>query len=108
MPEKAETFGAKLLRIRTEREMTRYALAKKCGLSQAGLSKLESGERQPAWDTVQKIALALGVGCSEFVDPSLALPEEQEAKPRGRPRKAADAPVAKPARKPRAKKGGGE
>jgi transcriptional regulator with XRE-family HTH domain len=111
MPDSAEMFGEKLLRLRTEQGLTRYALAKKCGLSQAGLLKLENGERQPAWDTVQKIALALGVECTAFTDSSIQLPEEQEPKKRGRPKQVpleppAVAKPAAPARKGRARKGG--
>ena len=107
-----ETFGAKVARLREERSLSRYALAKKTGITQAGLAKVEQDGTQPTWDTVQKLALALGVSCSEFVNPALALPVEQPPKPRGRPKKAeappADAPPPEPARKPRAKEGGAE
>ena len=107
-----ETFGAKVARLREERSLSRYALAKKTGITQAGLAKVEQDGTQPTWDTVQKLALALGVSCSEFVNPALALPVEQPPKPRGRPKKAeappADAPPPEPARKPRAKKEGAE
>ena len=59
-----------------------------------------------AWETVQRLARALGTDCTAFTDDELDMPEEQEAQPRGRPRKAAAAEAEKPAGKKRTKKGG--
>ena len=89
-------------RLQTEREkagLSQYALSKRSGLSKQALSQLEMGIREPAWGTVQRIALALGIDCRAFADPGLPMPTEAEsaAKAPGRPRKAAadaDGPAA--------------
>jgi transcriptional regulator with XRE-family HTH domain len=98
-----ETFGEKVGRLREERSLSRYALAKMTGITQAGLAKVEGDESQPTWDTVQKIALALGVDCTTFVDSNLELPTPRPPVKLGRPRKP-ETPPAPPAEKP-AKKG---
>ena len=54
-----ETFGQKMLHIREEQGLTRYALAKLCGLTQEGLARLEKEDRDPNWHTVQVVAVAL-------------------------------------------------
>src|SRR5438477_9814014 len=87
----AEKFQAFAQRLRTAREqlgLSQYALAKRTGLSKQTLSKLETGRHDPSWSTVQLLALALGVSCTEFIDPALQLPpgSEAEPRPRGRPR----------------------
>jgi transcriptional regulator with XRE-family HTH domain len=78
-------------RLRTLRERqgipSAYALAKITGLTKQAMSLLEMGRSDPSWSTVQLLALALDVDTSEFIDPDLELPEVEEAKPRGRPRK---------------------
>lgn len=91
--------------------MSAYALAKASGLSKQAVSTLESGASKPSWETVQKLAKALGVGCDAFMDDSLQLPAPGEPAKLGRPKtptKQSDAPpAASPAKKPRAKKSGG-
>ena len=80
---------ADLLRAERERQgLSLYALARKAGLSRQALSLLESGQREPAWNTVQVLAMALGVDCRTFADASITLPDATPAAPRGRPRKA--------------------
>lgn len=78
-------------RLREERErsgLSQYALAKMAGLTKQALSRLELGEREPNWKTVQLLAHALGVSCETFVDPSVKPPATLPSAPRGRPRKA--------------------
>lgn len=77
-------------RLRREREaagLSQYALAKRSGLSKQALSNLEAGNREPTWQTVQLLALALDVSCETFVDPSVKPPATPPSAPRGRPRK---------------------
>jgi transcriptional regulator with XRE-family HTH domain len=87
-------------RLRTQREaagLSQYALAKKSGLTKQALSRLELGEREPTWATVQLLALALGVDCRSFTDPNLRTPPQADEPPRGRgrPRKATQETPAK-------------
>jgi transcriptional regulator with XRE-family HTH domain len=46
-------------------------LAKRSGLSKQAISRLEFGDREPAWSTVQLLAAALGLSCDEFIDHEL-------------------------------------
>jgi transcriptional regulator with XRE-family HTH domain len=71
--------------------VSQYELAKRAGVTRQALSLLEMGEREPNWETVQRLSAALGVDCREFVDPGLKLPEREPSRPRGRPPKAAPA-----------------
>jgi transcriptional regulator with XRE-family HTH domain len=66
--------------------MTQYELAERSGIHRQAIAKLELGERQPTWETVQALARAVGVKCTAF-----------ETQP-------AEAP-APPARKTRKRKG---
>jgi transcriptional regulator with XRE-family HTH domain len=61
-------FAAKLRTTRKEAGISQYALAKQIGVSKQFLSLLEFGRREPSWETVQKLADALGVQCSVFTD----------------------------------------
>ncbi len=107
MADKAGAFAVRLKTIREAAGLSQYALAQRSGLTKQALSRLELGEREPTWETVQLLAVALGVDCREFVDPGIKPPPAAEPKPRGRPRKPADAPASEPvpAKKPRPKKG---
>ena len=84
---KRGTFGAVLLRLREAAGMSQYELAKRAGLTHQAISFLETGNRKPTWDTVQRLAMALGLDCSAFKDEGLVLPEYQPGKPGPKPRK---------------------
>jgi transcriptional regulator with XRE-family HTH domain len=86
MPDATGYFAEKLKALRERKGVSQYALAKLTGLSKQGLSRLELGEREPTWTTVQLLSLALDVDCAAFADPALALPEPEPSRPRGRPR----------------------
>jgi len=47
--------------LRQARDLTSAALAAKAGISPTYLSLIETGDRTPPKDTLQKIALAMGV-----------------------------------------------
>jgi transcriptional regulator with XRE-family HTH domain len=79
--------------------LSQYALAKKSGLSRQAVSNLEAGNRESTWQTVQLLAAALGVDCTSFLDPNVKPPEEERARPRGRPKKDASSPSAEVAPK---------
>lgn len=90
-----KTFAGRLSEVREVVGLSQYALAKKAGLSKQALSLLEQGEREPSWDTVQRLAKALGVDCTAFADPELQLPDETLVLPRGRPKRPAAPPTSK-------------
>jgi transcriptional regulator with XRE-family HTH domain len=54
-------FGTHLRRLREQKGMTRYRLAKLSGLSSEGVSKLERPGSDPRLSTLYKVAGALGV-----------------------------------------------
>ena len=60
----AREFAATLLRYRAEHELSQRALAKKLGVSQPRVVKLESGEHNPEIDTIINAVRRLGI---EFV-----------------------------------------
>ncbi len=97
-------FADRLREAREKAGLSQYALAKKSGLSKQAISQLERGVGDPAWTTVQALALAIGIDCREFVDTSFALPDEVQANPPGRPRKAEE-PAEEPKKRTRKKKG---
>lgn len=94
----ATHFGQRLAELREGAGLTQYRLAQLAGLSKQAVSKLEKGDNQPNWETVQVLALALGVDCTAFADRAITLPPEQPPGHPGRPRKAEPAP--EPAVKP--------
>lgn len=60
----AREFAAALLRYRAEHKLSQRALAKKLGVSQPRVVKLESGEHNPEVDTIINAVRRLGI---EFV-----------------------------------------
>lgn len=49
-----------LMKARIEQQLTQEDLAKKTGIPQSTISKLESGERKPTLNMLQKLANGLG------------------------------------------------
>lgn len=64
------TTGEKIKKARIDARMTQKALAEKCGMADSAIRKYESGKVNPKFETLQKIATALGVFYFEL------LPEE--------------------------------
>jgi DNA-binding XRE family transcriptional regulator len=60
----AREFAATLLRYRAKHKLSQRALAKKLGVSQPRIVKLESGEHNPEVDTIINAVRRLGI---EFV-----------------------------------------
>jgi transcriptional regulator with XRE-family HTH domain len=87
MAKKRETFGEMLVRLREAAGVSQYALAKMTGLSAQGLSYLEKSDRTPSWETVQRIAKALGLNYEAFEDSGLVLPEYKPGKSGPKPRR---------------------
>jgi transcriptional regulator with XRE-family HTH domain len=54
-------FIANIKRLRRELNLSQTKFAKRCGLSQGYVSLMESGERTPTFDMIDRIAKALEV-----------------------------------------------
>jgi DNA-binding XRE family transcriptional regulator len=59
-------LGRAVRELRHERELTQETLAHQAGLHWTYIGGIERGERNPSWDNVVKLALALGVNVSEL------------------------------------------
>lgn len=59
-------FAKRLRKIREARGWSQNNLAAKARMTQAMLSYLEAGKKEPGWDTVQALADAFGVSTDEF------------------------------------------
>ncbi len=60
----AREFAAMIIRVRAARGLTQTALARELGISQARVAQLESGERNPDFDTILAVVKKLK---TEFV-----------------------------------------
>jgi transcriptional regulator with XRE-family HTH domain len=85
MSKSASSFAARLRQARAEAKMTQEELAARSGVHRLTIARLETGARQPTWETVQVLARALGVDCTAFqTDAEAATPP---AKKKGRGKK---------------------
>jgi transcriptional regulator with XRE-family HTH domain len=64
------SFGKRLKALRKQAKLTQVSLAQKSGLTQQAIAKLEAGETEPGWNSVRRLARALGVEVGEFDRPS--------------------------------------
>jgi DNA-binding XRE family transcriptional regulator len=71
-----DDFAIRLKALREEAGLTQAQLAEKAGLSSQAIAALEQGTRGPTWETVRRLAIALGIGEEEF---KVRLPEGAEA-----------------------------
>ncbi|AMV28799.1 DNA-binding transcriptional repressor PuuR [Gemmata sp. SH-PL17] len=60
------TFGLRLKEIRNTAGFTQAKLGELTGLLPNAIARLEGGKREPGWETVQKLAEALGVATDAF------------------------------------------
>jgi transcriptional regulator with XRE-family HTH domain len=82
--EKETGFATRLRALRERAGLTQAQLAERAGMHLHGITKLEQGDREPAWATVMALADALGVTCEAFTS---RRDRAVKKKPRGRPRK---------------------
>ena len=76
-------FGKRLRELRTAAGLSQSELAKRCGLHEMVITKIEAGQRQePAWGTVVKLARGLDKTCDEFLkgEPAAARPAKRKRK----------------------------
>jgi transcriptional regulator with XRE-family HTH domain len=57
-----------LKRARTRRKLTQRQLAKKVGVHEITISRLERGDRQPSMNLLQRLAKALGVPVTALLE----------------------------------------
>lgn len=75
MEEPAVAFGLALRRRRKEAQLSQEKLALEAGVERVFVSWLETGKRQPTFQTIIKLAGALGCSASELVADAEALLE---------------------------------
>lgn len=63
---KLSPFAARLDALAKERGLTWYRLGQMSGIDQAFLAKLAKGLKSPSWETVCKLADALGISTEDF------------------------------------------
>jgi transcriptional regulator with XRE-family HTH domain len=78
----ATRFGPRLRELREDRGWTQQELAEAAGLSRGAVRDFEQSRSVPSWDSVLKLAEALGVRCDVFQEPPTKKPPAK-----GRPRK---------------------
>jgi transcriptional regulator with XRE-family HTH domain len=61
-----QALASTLRRLREERDHTQEDLAHKAGITVAALARIERGQANPRWTTVQCIASALNIGLGEL------------------------------------------
>lgn len=54
-------FAKRLQQIRTDAGLSQTRLAREVATSQSAISQMESGERQPSFDMIRRLAKVLGV-----------------------------------------------
>lgn len=79
-------FSEKLAAVMELLQISQNRLARLAGVPQSNISKMLSGQFDPSWKTIQKIAVSLGVQVGVFVDPSIQ-PNDVTQRKSGRPRK---------------------
>ncbi len=84
----ARTFREALAEQLEKAGITAYRLSQLVGVGRAAVSKLldDKVKTVPSWETVVKIALALGVDVGVFVTPDIQLPLTGEPGKPGRPK----------------------
>ena len=73
------TIGDRIRALRKEKGLTQKELAQKLGVSASMIGQYETSVRKPKFETVEKIADALGVNTMEIVDMSPVSPYLNEA-----------------------------
>src|SRR5205814_1693354 len=85
-------YGERLKQLREGAGLTQEQLAERSGVNLWTLRGYEQGRREPNWKAALSLAAALGVAAEAFADCEEGASEDadqQDQRPRGRPRKAA-------------------
>ena len=62
----AVAFGKRLRELRLAADMTLESLATAAGMAQQNIARFESGRRSPSWESLLRLAEALGVRLDAF------------------------------------------
>lgn len=66
----ANDVAIRVLRYRSEHDLTQTAFARKVGMRQPHVARLESGEHEPSLATLARLSTALGVDFTVDVNPT--------------------------------------
>lgn len=77
------SFPARLKELRENAGIKQEELAERSGVPKGTIRNLEQGRRKPNLETAQKLAVALGVDCTAFLEE----PTTEVVKSPGRPRR---------------------
>ena len=83
MPKREESFAGRLKDLRRAAGLSKYRLAILTGLSDQAIGKLEAGSA-PSWDTVRRLAHALGVSVTAFEVGPPPAPDEAARRGKGK------------------------
>ncbi len=64
----SDSFGIVLRQYRQEKGLTQEQLSERVDVVRSFICSLENGKKQPSFEMVLKLAVALGVSPGEFVD----------------------------------------
>jgi transcriptional regulator with XRE-family HTH domain len=81
-------LGRVVKRLRKERGLFQYELAKAADVDPSVISHLELGHSNPAWGTIKRVAEGLGVEVADLAAGAAAIEREEEAARRRRARRA--------------------
>jgi transcriptional regulator with XRE-family HTH domain len=81
-------LGRVVKRLRKERGLLQYQLAKAADVDPSVISHLELGHSNPAWGTIKRVADGLGVEVADLAAEAAAIEREEEAARRRRARRA--------------------
>jgi len=99
------TFAEKLRDLRDRAGLSEAALAKKSGVPFGTIHFYGLGRRKPTFNSVVRVAAALGVSCEAFADCDDVRSEDPETEPpeskRGRPAKPKEDPQKAKPKRPR-------
>jgi transcriptional regulator with XRE-family HTH domain len=79
------TFAEKLCQLRDAAGLTQEKMAERSGINLWTIRGYEQGRREPNWKGVLSLAKALNVAAEVFAACDESTPEEESARPRGRP-----------------------
>lgn len=60
------TFGSRLRELRAAAGISQRELASRAGVHQVQVARYETGRHMPPWDTICRLADALGVAVDQF------------------------------------------
>jgi transcriptional regulator with XRE-family HTH domain len=77
-----DDFAGRLRELGEAAGLTQLQLAEHAGLTEQGLGQIERGRRQPTWETVCRLAAALGVTCEAFARTAAPISPRGPGRPR--------------------------